>query len=74
MVTNPGVAPVPAPSPRVRRASSVIRSSRGRRILTYDEQMEDLRRVIEDDEPVGMNGEEFQFEIPAELEKYDFEF
>ena len=74
MVKNPGVAPVPAPSPRVRRASSVIRSSRGRRILTYDEQMEDLRRVIEDDEPVGMNGEEFQFEIPAELEKYDFEF
>ena len=74
VVMNPGVAPVPVPSPRVRRASSVIRSSRGRRILTYDEQMEDLRKVIEDDEPIGMNGEEFQFEIPAEMEKYDFEF
>ena len=74
VVTNSGVAPVPVPSPLVRRAGSVIRSSRGRRILTYDEQMEDLRKVIEDDEPIGMNGEEFQFEIPAEMEKYDFEF
>ena len=57
-----------------RRARSRNRVSLTPRVLTYDEMIEGYRRVIEDDEPVGMNGEEFQFEIPAEMEKYDFEF
>ena len=79
VVLKPGVVPmdedsdlVLVPSPRVKRAGSVLRSSLGARVLTYDEQMEDLRGVVEDDEPIGMNGEEFQFEIPAELENRDF--
>ena len=67
---DPGLNP---PS-RGRRARSRNRVSLTPRVLTYDEMIEGYRRVIEDDEPVEMNGEEFQFEIPAEMEKYDFEF
>ena len=36
--------------------------------------MEDLQRVIEDDEPIGLDGEEIVFEIPPEVEQYNFEF
>ena len=68
--SDPGLNP---PS-RGRRARSRNWVSLTPRVLTYDEMIEGYRRVIEDDEPVGMSGEEFQFEIPAELEKYDFEF
>ena len=67
---NPGLNP----SSSGRRVRSRNRVSLTPRVLTYDEMIEGYRRVIEDDEPVGMNGEEFQFEIPAEMEKYDFEF
>ena len=56
------------------RSRSVNRRLAPTRILTHDELMEDLQRVIEDDEPVGLNGEEIVFEIPPEVEQYNFEF
>ena len=56
------------------RSRSVNRRLAPTRILTHDELMEDLQRVIEDDEPVGLDGEEIVFEIPPEVEQYNFEF
>ena len=44
------------------------------RVLTHDELCEDLKRVIEEDEPIGLDGEEIVFEIPPEVEQYNFDF
>ena len=55
------------------RSRSASRSSAPARVLTHDEVCEGLRRVIEEDEPIGLNGEEIIFEIPPELEQYDFD-
>ena len=60
-----------------RRRRSKSRSGNRRstptRVLTHDEACEDLRRGIEEDEPIGLDGEEIVFEIPPELEQYDFD-
>ena len=55
------------------RSRSVNRRSAPARVLTHDEVCEDLRRVIEEDEPIGLDGEEIVFEIPPELDQYDFD-
>ena len=55
------------------RSRSVNRRSAPARVLTHDEVFEDVRRVIEEDEPIGLDGEEIVFEIPPELDQYDFD-
>lgn len=36
-------------------------------MLTHDELCKDLKRVIEEDEPIGLDGEEIVVEIPPEV-------
>ena len=59
---------------RKSRSRSGNRRTGPRRVLTHDELCEDLQRVIEEDEPIGLDGEEIVFEIPPEVEQYNFEF
>ena len=56
------------------RSRSGSQRSAPARVLTHDELCEDLKRVIEEDEPIGLDGEEIVFEIPPEVEQYNFDF
>ena len=54
------------------RSRSGNRRTALRRVLTHDELCEDLKRVIQEDEPIGLDGEEIVFEIPPEIESFKY--